>query len=258
MAPPSRRSDGSGWWTRSSPGAIGPSPSISRPSPLSSVAEYADSIGRQMPGDLIDADRRGALGIGSAASRRSHGGSVRVARSGWPRSCRTAGRASSTKSRARATDIFHRDWLGRDPTTDPVLATYFLFHDCDFADVAMGVDDRTVVRPYRCIHGGRHARAGDPVDVRRGTARPCVTGGVVSPRSGTPTRRRHRRTRRRPLPACLGGRALGGRAGSARAAISPRQTASQSTTMNEWSSTSPRLGTASRRRTRASTDLRPP
>jgi pimeloyl-ACP methyl ester carboxylesterase len=27
--------------------------------------------------------------------------------------------------------IFHADWLGVDPTSDPELATRFLFHDCD-------------------------------------------------------------------------------------------------------------------------------
>jgi pimeloyl-ACP methyl ester carboxylesterase len=29
--------------------------------------------------------------------------------------------------------LMHDEWLGVDPTTDPVLATYFLFHDCDLA-----------------------------------------------------------------------------------------------------------------------------
>lgn len=29
--------------------------------------------------------------------------------------------------------VFRAEWLGIDPTTDPVLATYFLFHDADLA-----------------------------------------------------------------------------------------------------------------------------
>lgn len=31
------------------------------------------------------------------------------------------------------TAVFNPEWLGVDPTTDPVLATYFLFHDADLA-----------------------------------------------------------------------------------------------------------------------------
>jgi pimeloyl-ACP methyl ester carboxylesterase len=29
--------------------------------------------------------------------------------------------------------MFNSEWFGVDPTSDPVLATYFLFHDCDLA-----------------------------------------------------------------------------------------------------------------------------
>jgi hypothetical protein len=29
--------------------------------------------------------------------------------------------------------MFNQEWFGVDPTSDPVLATYFLFHDCDLA-----------------------------------------------------------------------------------------------------------------------------
>ncbi len=29
--------------------------------------------------------------------------------------------------------VFHPEWVGADPTADPVLATYFLFHDADLA-----------------------------------------------------------------------------------------------------------------------------
>lgn len=33
--------------------------------------------------------------------------------------------------RSAPTDVFNPEWLGKDPTADPVLAAYFLFHDCD-------------------------------------------------------------------------------------------------------------------------------
>lgn len=35
--------------------------------------------------------------------------------------------------RAEPTAVFTPEWVGIDPTTDPVLATYFLFHDTDLA-----------------------------------------------------------------------------------------------------------------------------
>jgi predicted alpha/beta hydrolase family esterase len=35
--------------------------------------------------------------------------------------------------RTDPTAVFHAEWLGVDPTSDPVLATYFLFHDADLA-----------------------------------------------------------------------------------------------------------------------------
>ena len=42
-----------------------------------------------------------------------------------------SGRALLEEIRSVPTDIFNPEWLGKDPTTDPVLASYFLFHDCD-------------------------------------------------------------------------------------------------------------------------------
>lgn len=32
--------------------------------------------------------------------------------------------------------MFNPEWLGIDPTSDPVLATYFLFHDADLTRCA--------------------------------------------------------------------------------------------------------------------------
>lgn len=43
------------------------------------------------------------------------------------------GRSLADEAAADPDALFHREWLGVDPTTDPVLAAYFLFHDCDLA-----------------------------------------------------------------------------------------------------------------------------
>lgn len=40
---------------------------------------------------------------------------------------------------ADPTAMFNPEWIGRDPTADPVLATYFLFHDCDLATLRWGL-----------------------------------------------------------------------------------------------------------------------
>jgi hypothetical protein len=37
------------------------------------------------------------------------------------------------EARADPSAMFNPEWVGADPIADPVLATYFLFHDCDLA-----------------------------------------------------------------------------------------------------------------------------
>jgi pimeloyl-ACP methyl ester carboxylesterase len=43
----------------------------------------------------------------------------------------TAGQSMAEDIKAHRDDMFHPDWLGVDPTSDPQLALRFLFHDCD-------------------------------------------------------------------------------------------------------------------------------
>jgi hypothetical protein len=43
------------------------------------------------------------------------------------------GRSLLDEIRGDPTAVFHPEWVGVDPTGDPVLATYFLFHDADLA-----------------------------------------------------------------------------------------------------------------------------
>lgn len=42
-------------------------------------------------------------------------------------------RALLEEVRAAPTEVFNPEWVGQDPTTDPVLGAYFLFHDTDLA-----------------------------------------------------------------------------------------------------------------------------
>lgn len=45
----------------------------------------------------------------------------------------TGGRSLLDEIRADPTAVFNEEWIGVDPSNDPVLATYFLFHDADLA-----------------------------------------------------------------------------------------------------------------------------
>ncbi|MBM6623035.1 alpha/beta hydrolase [Micrococcaceae bacterium RIT802] len=43
------------------------------------------------------------------------------------------GRSLLAEIQADPTAVLHAEWIGVDPSSDPVLATYFLFHDADLA-----------------------------------------------------------------------------------------------------------------------------
>lgn len=47
------------------------------------------------------------------------------------------------------TEVFNAEWLGKDPTSDPVLATYFLFHDCDLAILQRALTTLRLFAPQR-------------------------------------------------------------------------------------------------------------
>lgn len=113
------------------------------------------------------------------------------------------------------TAMFNPEWVGRDPTTDPVLATYFLFHDCDLATLRWGLatlraslprslyttppgppphgarrtvvvagDDRTL-RPDWLRHAARERLGADIVELPGGhcphVARPAQLADALSP-----------------------------------------------------------------------------
>jgi pimeloyl-ACP methyl ester carboxylesterase len=52
--------------------------------------------------------------------------------------------------RAQPDAIFQTERVGCDPTTDPVLAAHFLFHDCDLATLSWGLTTLRLFVPAAC------------------------------------------------------------------------------------------------------------
>jgi pimeloyl-ACP methyl ester carboxylesterase len=51
--------------------------------------------------------------------------------------------------RPSPTEVFSAEWLGKDPTSDPTLAAYFLFHDCDLATLQWALTTLRIFAPQR-------------------------------------------------------------------------------------------------------------
>jgi pimeloyl-ACP methyl ester carboxylesterase len=49
--------------------------------------------------------------------------------------------------RSAPTEVFNPEWLGKDPTSDPVLAAYFLFHDCNLETLQWGLTTLRLFAP---------------------------------------------------------------------------------------------------------------
>ncbi|MBV8348165.1 MAG: hypothetical protein JOZ49_11715 [Mycolicibacterium sp.] len=69
------------------------------------------------------------------------------------------GRSLNEEIQTDPTGLFHREWIGVDPTSDPAAARHFLFHDCnpDLQDWAM----RTL-RAFVPAAGYQHKPSSDP------------------------------------------------------------------------------------------------
>lgn len=110
------------------------------------------------------------------------------------------------------TELFNTEWVGVDPTADPVLAAYFLFHDCDLATLrwalgtvrlfapasvyrepvepapdigstyVVGTADRTL-RPDWCRRAAANRLGVQPVEIDAGhcphVSRPDETAAVI-------------------------------------------------------------------------------
>jgi len=95
-----------------------------------SVDQYAAAVGRQVPADVdrpVLVAHSGTGPVLPAAARL-----LEARRQVWLAAIIPDGQRALLKEiRSIPTDIFNPEWLGKDPTADPVLASYFLFHDCD-------------------------------------------------------------------------------------------------------------------------------
>lgn len=95
-----------------------------------SVAAYAEAISRQIPADVnapIVVAHSGTGPVLPAAARLLH-----ARQQVWLAAIVPDGRRPLVEEiKSAPTEIFNPEWPGKDPTADPVLAGYFLFHDCD-------------------------------------------------------------------------------------------------------------------------------
>jgi pimeloyl-ACP methyl ester carboxylesterase len=95
-----------------------------------SIADYAALVARQVPDDIsapIVVAHSGSSPLLPSVARR-----LGARRQVWLAALVPDGRRSVLDEiRAAPTDIFHAEWIGQDPTADPILAAHFLFHDCD-------------------------------------------------------------------------------------------------------------------------------
>lgn len=105
---------------------------------------YAECVATQVPADMVSpvvvAHSGSGLVLPAAARRLGAAGQV------WLAAYVPDGHRSliDEVSAAPAT-VFNPDWLGKDPTSDPDLATRFLFHDCDPDTLRWAL---TTLRPF--------------------------------------------------------------------------------------------------------------
>ncbi|MDP9441629.1 MAG: alpha/beta hydrolase [Actinomycetota bacterium] len=98
--------------------------------PARDADDYAMVVRDQLPRHLVDpilvGHSAGALVLPATARLLSASHQV------WLAATIPDGRRSLLEEMTTAaTEMFNPEWLGQDATSDPVLATYFLFHDCD-------------------------------------------------------------------------------------------------------------------------------
>jgi pimeloyl-ACP methyl ester carboxylesterase len=98
------------------------------------AAGYAELLARQLPPDLdrpvVAAHSAGGLLLPALAQRLDARHQVWIA-AVVPDF--RGGRSFVAEAKQDAGQVINPDWIGLDPTTDAVAATYFLFHDADYA-----------------------------------------------------------------------------------------------------------------------------
>lgn len=68
--------------------------------------------------------------------------------------------------------MFHRDWLGADPVSDPEAALRFLFHDCDPETRKWALDTLRLLNPAPAVY--RHSPGALPGDIARAVIVPAA------------------------------------------------------------------------------------
>jgi len=74
--------------------------------------------------------------------------------------------------KAQRDAMFHPDWLGVDPTSDPELALRFLFHDCDPQTQQWALGTLRLFNPGPAVY--QHSPAALPADISRAAVVPTA------------------------------------------------------------------------------------
>lgn len=102
------------------------------------VGKYVTAAAAQVPSDTHSPIVVAHSGAGTLLPGLSR--SLGARRQFWLAAYVPDGRRSMLDEvRASPAEVFNVEWPGSDPTADPVLAAYFLFHDCDLATLRWGL-----------------------------------------------------------------------------------------------------------------------
>lgn len=113
-----------------------------------SPTDYATAVAAQVPADMngpvVVAHSGAGLVLPAVAQR------VDARRQVWLAAYVPDGRHSLREDVASApSEVFNPEWLGRDPTADPLLAAHFLFHDCDLESLHWALTTLRLFNPRR-------------------------------------------------------------------------------------------------------------
>jgi pimeloyl-ACP methyl ester carboxylesterase len=113
-----------------------------------SPADYAEAVAAQVPADMngpvVVAHSGAGLVLPAVAQR------LDARRQVWLAAYVPDGRRSLREDVAPAPgEVFNPEWLGKDPTADPLLAAHFLFHDCDLETLYWALTTLRLFNPRR-------------------------------------------------------------------------------------------------------------
>jgi pimeloyl-ACP methyl ester carboxylesterase len=122
-------------------------------SPATSLDDLTDIVKRQVHGDFRDPIVVAHSGAGPLIPDVGH--ALGASRGVWL----SAGVPSTDKSLREEidlapTEIFNPEWIGQNPTEDPVLGAYFMFHDCDLEVLQWALTTVRLFAPH-FLYSGR-------------------------------------------------------------------------------------------------------